>query len=81
MADLDIFQQINALSAEEEQLYAGAGDGGGLSDVERDRLEAIKVELDRCFDLLHQRQARTAAGLDPDQATARSAETVEQYEQ
>ena len=81
MPDLDLFDRINALSSEEEQLYAGAGDGGGLSQVEINRLEAIKVELDRCYDLLHQRQARAAAGLDPDDAEARSAETVEGYEQ
>jgi hypothetical protein len=79
--DLDLFTQINRLSEEEEQLYASAGDGAGLIQEERDRLEAIKVELDRCYDLLHQRQARAAAGLDPDEATARSAETVEGYEQ
>jgi len=81
MSDLDIFHQINALSAEEEQLYASASDGEGLTQVERDRLEAIRVELDRSFDLLHQRQARAAAGLNPDDATIRSAEEVERYQQ
>ena len=81
MTDLDLFHQINALSAEEEQLYANAGDGEGLSQDERDRLDAIKVELDRCYDLLHQRQARAAAGLDPDEAAARPAEVVERYQQ
>jgi len=81
MPDLDLFDRINSLSSEEEQLYASAGDGAGLTQVEIDRLEAIKVELDRCYDLLHQRQARAAAGLDPDDAEARSAETVEGYEQ
>jgi Protein of unknown function (DUF2630) len=58
MADLDLFQRINALSDEEEQLYESASDGSGLSEAERDRLDQIKVELDRCYDLLHQRQAR-----------------------
>lgn len=81
MADLDLFQRINALSDEEEQLYESASDGSGLSQAERDRLDQIKVELDRCYDLLHQRQARAAAGMDPDEAEARSAETVESYEQ
>ena len=81
MADLDLFHQINALSSEEEQLYASAGDGGGLSDEERSRLDAIKVELDRVYDLLHQRQARAAAGLDPDDATERPADIVEHYQQ
>jgi hypothetical protein len=81
MADLDLFHRINELSDEEERLYESASDGSGLSGPERDRLDAIKVELDRCYDLLHQRQARAAAGMDPDEAEARSAETVESYEQ
>jgi len=81
MADLDIFETINDLSEQESQLYASAGDGGGLSQAERDRLEAIRVELDRCYDLLHQRQARLAAGQDPDDAKVRSAEVVERYQQ
>ncbi len=81
MPSIDLFHEINALSGEEEQLYASASDGGGLTVAERDRLEAIKVELDRCYDLLHQRQARAAAGLNPDEATVRPAKTVEGYEQ
>lgn len=81
MADLDPLQRINALSSEEEQLYASAGDGSGLSEAERHRLQAIKVELDRAYDLLHQRQGRIDAGLDPDEATSRPAEIVERYQQ
>jgi hypothetical protein len=81
VADLDLFQRINDLSTEEEQLYESASDGSGLSEAERHRLDVIKVELDRCYDLLHQRQARAAAGLDPDAAQARPAEVVEGYEQ
>ena len=81
MSELDIFQKINALSAEEEQLYASAGDGSGLTAEATERLEAIKVELDRTYDLLHQRQARLAAGLDPDEATELPAEIVERYQQ
>ena len=81
MTDLDLFQTINALSAEEERLYASASDGSGLTEEDRDRLEAIKVELDRAYDLLHQRQARAAAGLDPDEAEERPADVVERYQQ
>lgn len=81
MAELDLFDKINALSSEEERLYASASDGSGLTQGERDRLDAIKVELDRCYDLLHQRQALAAAGRDPDDATVRSAATVEGYAQ
>jgi len=81
MAELDIFKTINDLSSEEERLYASASDGGGLSEADRERLQAIKVELDRCYDLLHQRQGRADAGQDPEDAKARSAEVVERYEQ
>ena len=81
MIDSDIFDRINALSEEEEQLFARASDGSGLSQDEIDRLEAIKVELDRAYDLLHQRVARRSAGLDPGDAAPRSSEVVEHYEQ
>ncbi len=81
MSDSDIFDRINALSDEEEQLYENAGDGQGLTASETERLSAIKVELDRSYDLLHQRQARRAAGLNPAEAAERPATIVEGYEQ
>jgi hypothetical protein len=81
VADTDIFEYVNALSGEEERLYQQAGDGSGLSDSERDRLQAIKIELDRCYDLLHQRQGRRDTGQDPSEATLRTARTVEDYQQ
>jgi Protein of unknown function (DUF2630) len=81
MTDSDIFDRINVLSEEEERLYESAGDGQGLTAAETERLAAIKVELDRSYDLLHQRQARRAAGLNPSEAAERSATTVEGYEQ
>jgi hypothetical protein len=81
MPDVAVFDYINALSAEEEELFAQAGDGSGLTTQASDRLAEIKVELDRCYDLLHQREARRAAGLDPDEAELRSSEVVERYQQ
>jgi len=81
MGDPDIFGYINELSAEEERLYAAAGDGSGLTTEATERLERIKVELDRCFDLLHQREARRSAGLDPTEAALRPADVVERYQQ
>jgi hypothetical protein len=81
MPDPDIFATINALSAEEEQLYGSAADGGGLTVEATERLEQIKVALDRCYDLLHQREARRAAGLDPSAAKLRPPEIVERYQQ
>ena len=81
MNDVAVFDHINALSAEEEKLFAEASDGSGLSTEATERLAEIKVELDRCYDLLHQRQGRRDAGEDPAAATARPAEVVERYEQ
>jgi hypothetical protein len=81
MTDPNVFEYINALSAEEEALFASASDGSGLSIEATERLAEIKVELDRCYDLLHQRDARRAAGLDPDEAELRPVEVVERYQQ
>lgn len=81
MTDDDVFGRINALSEEEEHLWEHAGDGHGLTADEHERLESIKVELDRAYDLLHQRAARRAAGLDPSDASPRPAEIVERYQQ
>ena len=81
MTDPDIFERINALSAEEERLFEAAGDGSGLSTDDVERLAAIKIELDRAYDLLHQREAKRAAGLDPSDAETRPADIVESYQQ
>ena len=79
--DVDIFQLINDLSVEEEALWASAGDGHGLDPDERDRLNVIKIQLDRAYDLLHQRQALRSVGEDPSAAQPRPADVVEHYEQ
>ena len=63
MNDRPTFDRINELAAEEEELWERAGDGDGLDDVQRRRLESIRVELDQCYDVLHQRVARPSAGL------------------
>ncbi len=81
MTDQPIFSRINALASEEEQLWERASGGGGLAHFERQRLDTIKVELDQCYDLLHQREARRTAGLDPDAAATRPVDVVERYQQ
>ena len=48
---------------------------------DRERLNAVEVELDRCWDLLRQRRALRAAGGDPDDASVRDADVVERYRQ
>ena len=79
--DTDLFERINALSHEEEELYGRAADGSGLDADERGRLDEIKVQLDQTYDLLHQRQGRRDAGQDPSGATTRPIDVVEGYEQ
>jgi hypothetical protein len=81
MTDQPIFDKINDLSNEEARLWERASAGGGLSTADQERLDTIKVELDQCYDLLHQREARRDAGLNPDEATVRPPEVVEHYQQ
>ena len=81
MTDRPIFDHINELSNEEARLWERASAGGGLSTADQERLDTIKVELDQCYDLLHQREARREAGLNPDEAAIRPPEVVERYQQ
>jgi hypothetical protein len=81
MNDSEVQDHIEALVAEERSLYAAAEREGGHTIEERARLEQIRVSLDRYWDLLRQRRAEEEFGLDPDQATLRSARTVEHFEQ
>lgn len=77
MQDQDIFGSINQLVEEERQLRGG----GELDPVRRQRLEAVEVQLDQCWDLLRQRRGRRHAGADSDEASVRSPGTVEHYQQ
>jgi hypothetical protein len=76
MEDRTILQHITALVDEEHRLRS---DASALDDERRARLQSVEVELDQCWDLLRQRRAREEFGQDPDQARARSEETVERY--
>jgi Protein of unknown function (DUF2630) len=78
MDDRDVLQRINQLAHREHELWEKEG-RGELSDAEREQLGEMQVTLDQCWDLLHQRRARRRAGLDPDEAEVRDAETVERY--
>ena len=78
MADEDVITRINDLAHEEHQLFEKESEGKA-STRERERLKEIEVQLDQCWDLLHQRRARRSAGLDPDQAAVRPETTVEGY--
>jgi hypothetical protein len=84
MSDESIAAQIERLVAEEHDLrrreQADSQDVDAL-DADRERLGAVEVELDRCWDLLRQRRALRSAGGDPDDAQVRDAGTVERYRQ
>ncbi len=81
MDNSDVQEHIEALVAEEHQLFAAGEREGGHTVDERARLEEIRVSLDRYWDLLRQRRAREEFGLDPDAASMRPPRTVEHYEQ
>lgn len=80
MDDRDILAEIGNLVDEERQLER-QHTAAELSEEDQARLKEVEVSLDRCWDLLRQRRARRNAGLDPDQAELRPAETVERYRQ
>jgi hypothetical protein len=80
MNDDQIHASIEQLVAEEHDLWQREGDGTA-TEADRERLKAIAVSLDQCWDLLRQRRARRSAGFDPDSAEERSAGVVENYEQ
>ena len=78
MDDKQILAEINKLAERERELYKKE-EADGVTDDERAQMRKIEVTLDQCWDLLHQRRARRSAGLDPDAASVRDANTVEKY--
>ena len=76
--DADVIEQIEQLAHEEHALFEKES-RSEASSRERSRLKEIEVQLDQCYDLLRQRRARRAAGLDPDGAAVRDEKTVEGY--
>jgi hypothetical protein len=71
--DSDLLQRIQRLVAEEHELRDGRTD--------LNRLRLLEEELDQCWDLLRQRRARREFDQDPDEASPRSTDTVEHYQQ
>jgi hypothetical protein len=84
MSDESIAARIDGLVTEEQELrrreQEDSPDPAAL-ERDRERLRAVEVELDRCWDLLRQRRAKEEFGLDPDEASVRETDTVEHYEQ
>lgn len=78
MQDEAVIDRINELAREEHDLFERES-RGEVSPSERERLKRLEVTLDQCWDLLRQRRARRAAGMDPDEASVRDEGTVEGY--
>lgn len=79
MSDPGIRQHITDLVEEERALRDRLGQGQISADEEHARLRDLEVELDQCWDLLRQRDAKREFGEDPDSAQVRSPRTVEGY--
>ncbi len=80
MDDDQIHGNIEKLVAEEHQLW-NRESSGQATDEDRERLDALKVSLDQCWDLLRQRRGLREEGGNPDDAQVRSESVVENYRQ
>ena len=80
MSDESIAARIERLVKEEHALRTREEkDEAEALEADTERLRAIEIELDVCWDLLRQRRALRNAGANPDQAAARDPSTVERY--
>jgi hypothetical protein len=75
-SDASVLNRIGNLVAEEQQLYKK----GEPSEQDVEKLRAIGIELDQCWDLLRQRRALREFGRDPNEAEPRGAGIVEKYQ-
>ena len=76
-SDESVLKRIQGLVDEEHALYSG----GNLDDQAQVRLKKMQIELDQCWDLLRQREARREFGQDPNEAKVRPPSVVERYKQ
>ena len=74
-----IQQQIADLVAEEHRLRERLANGEITEPAENARIADLEVQLDRLWDLLRQRRARSEFGEDPEGARERSGSNVESY--
>lgn len=61
--DLDVIERIERLAHEEHALFDKES-RGEASRRERARLKEIQDQLDECYEVLRERRARRAAGLE-----------------
>jgi hypothetical protein len=77
--DEEILAQVNQLVAEEKELREKLQNHEIAESEEHQRLRAVEVQLDQCWDLLRQRRALRDSGGDPREAGVRPADEVEGY--
>ena len=77
--DQDILAQVNQLVAEEKELRSKLQHHEIDESEEHQRLRAVEVQLDQCWDLLRQRRALRETGGDPRAAQVRPGGEVEGY--
>lgn len=80
MDDFQVHHKIEELVRAEQDLRDSTADQAKLPERAA-QLKAIEVQLDQCWDLLRQRQAKIHAGESPDDAQVRPAGEVEGYRQ
>ncbi len=80
MNDNEIMQRIEELVNEEHDLLKRS-ERGELEADQHERMQALQVNLDQCWDLLRQRRARREFGENPDEAKVRDVNVVENYKQ
>ncbi|MEP7035523.1 MAG: DUF2630 family protein [Dermatophilaceae bacterium] len=78
-SDSEVLKRVKALVDEEHSLRGQATDGGVSPSITGARLSELEQALDQCWDLLRQRQALRDFGRDPDEASARPVNQVENY--
>jgi Protein of unknown function (DUF2630) len=78
--DPQIHASIDRMVAEEQELWRREA-AGEATTADRQRLDALRVSLDQCWDLLRQRRARRDAGESPGGAELRPPDIVERYQQ
>ncbi|MDQ1040492.1 hypothetical protein QFZ75_006908 [Streptomyces sp. V3I8] len=74
-----ILARITAMVDDERKLRDALASGEIDNTTEQQRLGQLERELDRCWDLLRQRRAKSEFGENPDDAQVRPSSQVENY--
>ena len=78
-SDSDVLKRVKALVDEEHALRGRETETGDSPSGTGPRLAELERALDQCWDLLRQREALRDSGHDPNEASVRSEDQVENY--